>query len=396
MASLDKVIIIGGGIGGLAAGLAMLRQGIDVEIYEQSSELKEIGAGIQISSNGTRVLHALGLEQALARVAVIPAQREMRLWNTGQSWKLFDLGAAVVAKYGTPHVFLHRGDLHALLAEGVRREKPDGLQLGRRCVRIEQSADGVEIAFEDGGTARGALALGADGIHSTVRRTLFGADQPVFTGCVAWRGLVPMDRLPPQVSRTSGTNWVGPQGHVLHYPVRRGELLNCISLVERDDWQVESWTVQGTTGEMLNDFRGWHPDVQVILENIDVPFKWALMVRPPMASWTRGRITLLGDACHPTLPFLGQGAVMSIEDAYVLAASLKKHGSDHDTAFARYEDARRERTAAVVQKSFEHRKEAFKPELADLNEQQANEWQQKRVRDQYDWLYTYDATRVAV
>jgi salicylate hydroxylase len=196
-----------------------------------------------------------------------------------------------------------------------------------------------------------------------------------------------------------GTNWLGPRGHVLHYPVRRGEIMNFISFVERDDWKVESWTVQGTTDELANDFHGWHPDVHAIIRNIEAPFKWAMLARGPMARWSKGRISLLGDACHPTLPFLGQGGVMAIEDGYIIAACLKKYFTDPASAFARYEDIRRERTAAVVQKAHENRKSAFSPALADkaaVAREVAREWQQERVRERMEWLYAYDATAVAI
>ena len=160
-----------------------------------------------------------------------------------------------------------------------------------------------------------------------------------------------------------GTNWLGPHGHVLHYPVRRGEIMNFISFVERDDWQIESWVTQGTKDELANDFRGWHADVHAIIRSIETPYKWAMMVRGPMARWSKGRVTLLGDACHPTLPFLGQGGVMAIEDGYVVAACLQKYFGDPARAFARYEDIRRERTATVVRKSHENRRSAFSPAL---------------------------------
>ena len=399
MPSSDNIVIIGGGIGGLAAALAMLKRGLDVEIHEQAPELKEVGAGIQISSNGTRVLYALGLEQALKRVQVLPARRVIRHWSTGETWNWFDLGAKTAERYGTPHVMLHRGDLHGLLAEAVRAEKPDAIKLGRRCAAIASERDHVDISFETGDTVRAAYVIGADGIHSKVRAGLFGADRPEFAGCIAWRGLAPMDKLPAHIAQNIGTNWLGPHGHVLHYPVRRGEIMNFISFVERDDWRIESWVTQGTKGELANDFRGWHEDVHAIIERIETPYKWAMMVRGPMARWSRGRVTLLGDACHPTLPFLGQGGVMAIEDGYILAACLAKHFADPAAAFTRYEDIRRERTAAVVRKSHENRRSAFSPALADpkaVGIEVAREWQQERVRERMEWLYSYDATAVAV
>ena len=397
--SSPKVIIVGGGIGGLTAALALLRRGVDVEVYEQSAELKEAGAGVQLGSNGTRVLYALGLEEALARVQVIPAAREIRHWRSGETWNWFELGATSQKRYGTPHIMLHRGDLLGVLAEAVQRLKPDAVALRKKCVAVSQAAERAEVRFADGSAASADFVIGADGIHSQVRACLFGAGRAEFTGCVAWRGLVPMNQLPPQLARMVGTNWLGPRGHVLHYPVRRGELMNFIALVERDDWQVESWTIEGSRGELANDFRGWHRDVHTLIDGIDTPYKWALFVRGPMPRWTQRRITLLGDACHPTLPFLGQGAVMAIEDAYVAAACVKKYARAPEAAFERYQDIRRERTAAVVRKAHENRAQAFSPALADeaaVAVEVARAWQQERLRERMDWLYTYDATAVEV
>ncbi len=399
MTALNKVVVVGGGIGGLVTTLALLKQGMDVDVYEQSTQLGEVGAGIQISPNGTRVLLALGLEEALRRIAVSPLRKEIRHWRTGKTWNWYNLGTASDQRYGAPHVLLHRGDLHAMLVDAVRRLKPDAIHLGKRCVDIIRVDGYVDVQFASGETARAAYVIGADGIHSKIRERLFGPSRPEFTGCVAWRAVVPMQRLPANAATMVSTNWLGPRGHVLHYPIRGGELLNLLAIVERDDWQVESWTVQGTTDELANDFPGWHPDVQAIIRNIETPFKWALMVRGPMPQWSEGRVTLLGDACHPTLPFLGQGGVMAIEDSYVIAACLKKHFSDPATAMARYEDIRRERTSAVVRKSHENRRQAFNPALADQDEavvSVAEDWQQTLARERQDWLYTYDATAIQI
>jgi salicylate hydroxylase len=399
MAAHDRIAVIGAGIGGLAAALALLRRGLDVEVYEQAPELGEVGAGIQISSNGTRVLYALGLEDALRGVQVLPTRRQIRHWSTGETWDWFELGAVSAKRYGTPHVMLHRADLHALLAEAVGRLKPDAVHLGRRCIGLTPSDRQVEIRFETGEAASAAYVIGADGIHSRVRECLFGPDRPQFTGVVAWRAVVPMEKLPSRLAQMVGTNWLGPRGHVLHYPVRRNELMNYISLVERDDWQIESWTVAGTRSELANDYRDWHADVHAIIANIETPYKWALMVREPLPQWSRGRITLLGDACHPTLPFLGQGGVMALEDGYVVAACLQRYFADPAKALGRYEELRKERSAAVVRAAHENRKQVFSPALADKDAiavSVAREWQQVRLRERFEWLYAYDATAAAI
>jgi salicylate hydroxylase len=391
-------LIAGGGIGGLAAALALLKRGIDVDVYEQAPELKEVGAGVQLSANAIRVLHELGVHAALRALSCEATGKEVRLWNSGQTWKLFDLGAVSVERYGFPYYLVHRPDLLAVLADGVRREKPDAIHLGATCTGFEQSARGVTLQ-NGGGEARGDVLIGADGVHSRIREALFGPDRPRFTGFVSWRGTIPVDRLPAHLRRLVGTNWIGPGSHVVHYPVHRGEYINFIGTVERDDWRIESWTARGTREECHADFSGWHEDIHRMIDGIETPYKWALMGRAPIPQWSRGRVTLLGDACHSMLPAYAQGAAMALEDGYILGRALEGAGGGIEQALARYENARKERTAKVVNGSAENMRRFQDRAMADPAAAQDyvdREWSEARVKQRYEWLFTYDVTAVAV
>ncbi len=389
-----KVIVIGAGLGGLTSALALLQRGIDVDVYEQSRQLKEVGAGIEISSNGMRVLDALGLSNLLLREQVTLSRRELRHWRTGETWDSLDHTAASRDR----HMMVHRRDVHRVLANAVRNLKPDAVRLGRKCIGVAQSEDQVEVQFNTGETTVADFVIGADGIHSKVRECLFGAAEPEFTGCVAWRGLFPMERLLPMCLAAVGINWLGPNGHVFHYAVSGGKLMNITAIVERHDWQLESWTEEGTAEELSDNFRGWHSDVHALIRNIDRPHKWALMKRAPLERWSERRITLLGDACHPTLPFLGQGAAIAMEDAYVVAACLAKYFDQPELALVRYERSRISRCTLIVRKSHEIRKQAFDPALSEETSIAvlARTWQQTRAKEQLDWLYGYDATAIDV
>lgn len=398
MAARPRVVVAGAGIGGLTATLALLQRGFDVTVYEQTAELREVGAGLQMSANGTRVMHALGVLDSLLAVSVLAAGKEIRLWNTGQTWKLFDLGMESVANWGFPYLTVWRPDLLGVLADAVRRLRPDAIRLGMKARAARPAGDRVVLEFEGGTDVECDVLVGADGLHSKVRQSLFGPDRPEFTGIMAWRGIIPMAKLPAHMKRLVGTNWVGPGGHIVHYPLRRGELMNWVGVVERDDWTIESWSTRGTVAECAADYRGWHEDIQTMIASIETPYKWALMGRAPMDAWTVGRVTLLGDACHPTLPFLAQGAVMAIEDGYVLARALDEI-ADPAAALAGYEAARRERANRMVRGSAENAHRFHNASLARAEEAAAyvdREWAEDKVRARYEWLFSHDVTRVPI
>lgn len=393
-----KLLIAGAGIGGLTAALAALRMGLDVEVYEQAAELKELGAGLQLSANGTRVFYALGVGDELRALSCEALGKEIRLWNTGDTWKLFDLGTVSVERYGFPYFTVYRPDLLGVLAAAIGRIKPDAIRLSSRCVGFDQDGTGVRLRLENG-EAAGDLLIGADGVHSSIRQALFGADRPQFTGVVLWRGIVPMERLPRHMARMVGSNWVGPGGHVVHYPLRAGALMNFVGALDRTDWQVESWSARGTTEELAKDFRGWHDDVQALIRNIPVPHKWALMLRAPMERWTAGRVSLLGDACHSMAPALAQGAVMAIEDGYILARALTELDGEVASRLQRYEEARRERTRRAVEGSAANIRRFHNPVLAEparAREYVEREWAGQNIAERYEWLFRYDATRVPI
>jgi salicylate hydroxylase len=341
------VLIAGGGIGGVTAALCLAREGFNVRVFEQAPEFGEVGAGIQLAPNCTRVLHALGLEEALRSVAFLPEGVDMRAWNSGKLLSYSPLGKQVADTYGFPYYHLHRADIMQVLVDAASAHPNVELLADARVEHIERRDDGVTLQA-GGRTYDGALLVGADGIHSVVRAELFGPEAPTFTGTVAWRGLVPADRLPRGLVRPVATAWWGPHKHFVHYYVRRGELVNCVCVVEKEGWEVESWSARGDRAELKQDFTGWHETIQVLIDNMDADacFKWALFDRPPMRQWSDGRVTLLGDACHPTLPFMAQGAAMAIEDGAVLAGCVAKH-NDIAASLKHYESLRRERTAGV-------------------------------------------------
>jgi salicylate hydroxylase len=394
---MANILIAGAGLGGLTAALALIQRGHEVHVFEQAAELREVGAGVQLGANGTRILIALGLEAAMQRVVCAATSKEIRLGTTGQSWSTFDLGETSVERFGAPYLMVHRGDFHKILLDAVRSASPNAIRAGHGCVGFEQTADRVALHLASGDQAIGDVLIGADGVHSRIRQQMFGQGSARFTGIMAWRGLVPMERLPPHQRRLVGANWVGVGGHVVTYPLRRGEILNFVGVVERDDWRVESWNQPGSREECLRDLANWHEDVKTIIRNIDTPYKWALLGREPLDHYAQGRVCVMGDAAHPTLPFLAQGANMALEDAMVIARCLDL--SDVAGALLRYENARLERTAAIVRGSSDNTKRFHNPALGSPEGAAAyveREFQPDKVKQRYDWLYEYDALTVAL
>jgi salicylate hydroxylase len=394
--STAHVLIAGAGLGGLTAALALLQRGVGVTVLEQARELQELGAGVQIAPNGSRVLQALGLGPAIEAVACVAAAKEVRLWNSGRTWPLFDLGADCMARFGAPYWMLHRGDLHHVLLAAVRARDPDAVRLGVRVEAFDDQGDRIVLRASDGRCFAGDAALAADGVHSALREAAFGAGAAAYTGLMAWRGVVPTARLPAALHAPVGVNWVGPGGHVITYPLRRGELLNFVGIVESGSWRGESWSDAGTHAECHADFAGWHEDIHRIIDNVDTPYKWALLSRPALPAWTRGRLCLMGDAAHPTLPFLAQGANMALEDGLLLARCLTEM-DDVPRALRSFESLRLQRTRRVVQGAADNALRFHNPALADpaaAVEYVAREWEPGRVRQRYDWLFEYDVTRL--
>lgn len=347
-----EIIIIGAGIGGLTAALALQEAGRRVSVFEKSAELGEVGAGVTITPNAGHVMdHLLGRE-TMRRIGYVPASGAMKHGMTGAVLVDTRRGDGPRHKYGADYCQAHRADLHGALAAAVHSRDAGAIQLGACFAGIEESAGRVTARFRDGRTASGQVLVGCDGIRSDVRKALWGEEQVTFTGYIAWRGLVPVARLDPAVVTPDSAAFVGRAKTFTRYKVRQGTLLNYVAFSQRQAWVEESWSVHADVAEVQAEFAEFCPEVQQILaatppENL---FRWGLFDRQPLARWTRGRATLLGDAAHPMTPFLAQGAAMAIEDAMILARAMQA-AADWPEALARYEAARRERATFVMLES---------------------------------------------
>jgi salicylate hydroxylase len=386
-----QIAVIGAGLGGLTAAVALQRAGFDVQVYEQAPELTEVGGGINLGPNAARVLYRLGLGEALDREAVRPLSTHQRRWQDGRTLQRAPLNPRCEELYGAPHLTVHRADLLATIASGLAAER---VHLGHRLVGLDDEGDRVAAWFENGARITADILIGADGINSTVRAALLGEEAPRFAGCVAYRGLVPTERIADLDLELGSQSWVGPGGHFVHYFVSRGRLLNFVGWTEHDTWNREDWTDRATIARALAAFDGWHPQIRRIIASADTCFIWALFDREPLPRWSLGRVTLLGDACHPMYPFMGQGAAQAIEDGATLAACLSAGGADDPAGTLRqYEELRRPRVTRLQGMS---RANKTRFHLPDGPAQQVRDAEWARAGDRSPealrWLYEFDAT----
>ena len=377
MAALD-IAIAGGGIGGMAAAIALMRQGHRVTVYEQASGWGRVGADVNLTPNVVKALDGLGgqVGAQIRREGAQPTFRISRDWDTGLETSRLGMGQTAEQQYGAPQVTIHRADLLAALAAEVPERQ---VLLGRRLKSLVQDDAGVVLQFEDGSSAHHEVLIGADGIHSRVRSALFGEESPRFTGVVSYRSVVPSERVKDVPEIEAFTKWWGPnpQSQIVTFPLNQGRETFVFATTGQDSWTEESWTREGDVQELREVYRDFHPDARTLRGACDSVLKSALYEREPLAQWSRGRVTLLGDACHPMLPFMAQGAGMAIEDAVVLGRALT--GVDLPgvpQALQAYEQARRERTARIQIGS------------------RGNQWM--KGPGNADWVYGYDAWQAAL
>lgn len=361
-----SIAIVGAGIGGLTAAIVLRRAGFHVDVYEQASRFARVGAGIQMGPNPMKVLRGIGLEEQLKNVAFEPVYWDSRDWDTGERTNRQPLKPASEEKYGAPYLLLHRADLHAALASQVPEEF---VHRNHKLIDVAQDKS-VVMTFADGTTRKADAVIAADGIHSTVRNILFGAESPRYVGRVAYRTTFPAALL-GGYEIDDNTKWWGPDRHiVIYYVTRARDEVYFVTSVPEERGEKESWSQQGDVEVLRDAFRGFHPQVQHVLEACPSVNKWGIFVRDPMPSWHKGNIALLGDACHPMTPYMAQGAATAMEDAVVLTRCLEVADRFED-GFRRYELARQERTARIQATSA------------------ANKWLQHKTDT--DWVYGYDA-----
>ncbi len=341
-----KILIVGAGIGGLVSALCLNKKGYEVEMYEQSEVLSELGAGVQLSPNATRVLDYLELTDDLKPHIFEPRSFQFLNYKTEKIISKRELGLKIQDDFGFPNFDVHRADLQKVLLNKVEEE---GIKINTNMKVIdvgnEENKAYIKINEEK---IKADIVIGADGIHSVVREKLFEKKESSFTGNVAWRMLIPIDSLPRDLILPDTTVWLGPKKHFVSYHVSGGKNLNCVCLVEQDGWTNESWSERGNIEDLREVYNGWNQTIETLLKiaNPNTLYRWALHDRPPMKQWSKGRITLLGDAAHPMLPFLAQGAAMAIEDGAVLADCISSY-KDNEKSLKNFEQIRKPRTSFV-------------------------------------------------
>src|SRR5262245_19784038 len=371
MTSKASFAVIGAGIGGLALAALLARRGVSVRVYEQARQFQRIGAGIQMSSNAVRVLRALGLEAQLCELGFQPPAWTHRVWDTGEHLADLDFSDAA-QRYGAPYLLLHRGDLHAAILSAV----PAGvIAFDHKLTGFDRGPSGVTLRFADGSSATVDAVIGADGVHSKVRELILGPEKPRFTGKVAHRTTLPTALIEGGALDTC-TKWWGPDRHLVTYPVTRNrDETYFVTSVPDPEWDVESWSTRGDMDEVRRAFAGFHPDAQRVLAASREVHKWALFERDPLPRWSDGPVVLLGDACHPMMPYMAQGGSSSLEDAAVLTRCIAEI-NDIGEAFRRYEATRLERTARLQLTS------------------RANTW--GKDKSDPSWVYAYDCWQTPI
>jgi salicylate hydroxylase len=389
-----SIAVIGGGIGGLSTALSLSKAGHDVHVYEQARAIGAIGAGIQISPNASKILYRLGLAETMARTGVTPLWRHQRRWDDGRTLSRGPVGPQAEARYGAPSYNFHRADLIAILADAL---PADRLHVGHRLEALHDDGTKVEARFANGATSVSDVVIAADGIHSTVRARLFGPDAPIFTGCVAYRGLVDASRVEDLNLPIEAELWMGPGQHAVHYFIsaRRQIYVSCI--IEQDVWRGESWTDKGDVQKVLAAYSEWHPQVRKLIGALDEMFIWAIFDRAPLARWSVGRVALLGDSCHAMLPTMAQGAAQAIEDGATLTACLEDVGPDHVAeALVRYQENRLPRATRLQGMSRQNKINFHLPDgPAQLDRDQrmssgSTDW----AAGSLDWLFSHDAAKI--
>ena len=347
-----KILIAGAGIGGLTAGLCLAQAGHEVQIVEQAPELSEVGAGLQCGANAVHVLESLGLLDRIDSVAVRPHRVEFRDYLSGAALHRMDLGNSYQQRYGAPYLHIHRADLQRALYESAQQNLKISFEFGRSAELFTEVADAVTIELDDGQQLNGDCLIGADGIRSKIREQVLGVIEPVYTGYVAWRGVVPRQRLPKDFMDTIVSNFVGPDKHMVVYYLRGGQLVNFVGVVENREWRDVSWVANAPWEDFRDDFQGWHSTVESLVHAVDKDqcYRWALCDHQAFSNWSTDRVTLLGDAAHATLPFMASGAAMAIEDARILQRALEQE-ADVSQALRRYQRHRLPRTAKIQSSS---------------------------------------------